>query len=108
MRFNHRIPFGRKLEDVIIPNEVVRDKKIGVFEKVCFGILLRDVDLQGRCIPSIKRLAGFLSCSEIDAQLCLDHLRAACWINWIDRSDEPRLYRLYSSAEHNAKDKNNG
>jgi hypothetical protein len=105
MLYNHRIPYGRKLEDVIIPPEVMRDKKIDIYAKICFGILLRDIDPQGRCSPSIKRLAGFLSCDEVKVQPTLDHLRAEHWIAWIDRMDGTRQYRLYSVAEHNSKEK---
>jgi hypothetical protein len=105
MMRNFKVPYGRKLEAIVIPPALLHDKKIDIYAKIAFGILLRDIDPHGRCSPSIKRLAGFLSCSEAEVQPTLNKLRAEHWIAWIDRPDGTRLYRLYSVAEHSSKEK---
>jgi hypothetical protein len=105
MKLNSKVPFGRKLDNLIIPPEIIQDKQIDVYDKMLFGFLLRDIQTTGECSPSIKRLSGFMNCSEVIVQKRLDKLRERYWINWVNYTDGTRLYRLYSPQEHISKEK---
>ncbi len=86
---------------LIIPEVVITDPDLTVYEKLVFGGLLHYIRPRGkgRCNPKIESLAALCGISVRSVKRALEGLYEKCWVYWV-RTRSSSWYGVYSKEGH--------